>query len=126
MAEGWVRYDLGDRVEVHSAGTMPCFVHPMAIKVMGEVGVDLSDHRSKSVAEFRGQRFDLVVTVCDSARDACPVFPGGTALIHEPIPDPVTYGFSGEYAEEKFREVRDLIRERIVPLVRRELNIETP
>lgn len=123
MAEGWVRHDLGERVEVHSAGIAPCFVHPLAIQVMGEVGVDLSGHRSKSVAEFRGQSFDLVVTVCDSARDACPVFLGATQTIHEPIPDPVTYGFSGDYAEEKFREVRDVIRKCIVPLVRRELKL---
>jgi arsenate reductase (thioredoxin) len=123
MAEGWVRHDLGDRVEVHSAGTTPCIVHPIAIQVMGEVGVDLSGHRSKSVEEFKGQDFDLVITVCDSAREACPILPGAKKRVHEPIPDPVTYGFSGDYAEEKFREVRDFIRERIVPLVRRELEL---
>jgi arsenate reductase len=123
MAEGWVRHDLGDRVEVFSAGTKPSLVHPLAIQVMGEAGVDLSDHCSKSVEEFKGQRFDLVITVCDSAREACPILPGARKMVHEPIPDPVTYGFSGDYAEEKFREVRDLIRERIVPLVRREVNL---
>ena len=126
MAEGWVRHDLGDRVEVHSAGTMPCMVHPLAIQVMGEAGVDISGHRSKHLEEFleRGvPPFHLVVTVCDHARQMCPVFPRKARVVHEPIPDPVIYGFSGDYAEEKFREVRDLIRERIVPLVKRELRL---
>ena len=123
MAEGWVRHDLGDRVEVRSAGTTPCFVHPLAIQVMAEAGVDISGHRSKSVEEFIQQKFDLVITVCDSAREACPILPGASKMIHEPIPDPVIYTFSGDYAEEKFREARDLIRERIVPRVRRELNL---
>jgi arsenate reductase (thioredoxin) len=123
MAEGWVRHDLGDRVEVFSAGTIPCLVHPMAIQVMKEAGVDLSGHRSKSVEEFLHQKFDMVITVCDSAREACPILPGAGKMVHEPIPDPVTYGFSGDYAEEKFREVRDLVRERIVPRVRLELNL---
>ncbi len=123
MAEGWLRRDLGDSVEVFSAGTRPCFVHPLATRVMAEAGVDLSGHRSKSVREFEGQAFDLVLTVCDFARDACPAFPGAVRQVHEPIPDPVVYGFEGEYAEEKFREVRDLIRERLVPRVRRELSV---
>jgi arsenate reductase len=123
MAEGWIRHDLGDRVEVFSAGTHPCFVHPLAIRAMTLAGVDLGDHRSKSVAEFLDRPFDLVITVCDSAREACPVLPGAARLIHEPIPDPVVYGFNGDYAEEKFCEVRDLIRERLVPLVRRELSL---
>ena len=125
MAEGWVRHDLGDRVEVFSAGTRPGSVHPLAIQVMGEAGVDLSGHRSKSVEEFLDQKFDLVITVCDSAREACPILPDAGEMVHEPIPDPVTYGFSGDYAEEKFREVRDLIRERIVPLVKRQMNLTT-
>lgn len=121
MAEGWVRHDMGERVEVFSAGTQPSFVHPLAIAVMAEAGVDISGHRSKSVIEFVGQPFDLVVTVCDNAREACPAFPGAGKVLHEAMPDPVTYGLSGDYAMEKFREVRDLIRERIVAIVRREL-----
>jgi arsenate reductase (thioredoxin) len=123
MAEGWVRHDLGELVEVRSAGTMATFVHPLAIRVMAEAGVDISAQRSKSLAEFRDHRIDLLITVCDSARDACPAFPGAAKTVHESIPDPVVYGFSGDYAEEKFREVRDLIRERIVPIVRRELDL---
>jgi arsenate reductase len=124
MAEGWIRHDLGDRVEVFSAGTHPCIVHPLSIAAMAEAGVDLGAHRSKSVAEFRAEAFDLVVTVCDSARQACPVFPGSAKQVHEPLPDPVIYGTEGDFALQKFRESRDLIRHRLVPLVRRELGLE--
>lgn len=115
MAEGWIRHDLGEWVDVFSAGVHPCYVHPYAIRVMAEVGVDIATHRSKSVREFLDEDFDLVITVCDSAREACPYLPGARSLIHEPIPDPVTEG------PQRFREVRDLIRERIVALVKREL-----
>lgn len=68
MGEGWLRHDLGESVEAFSAGTRPSFVHPRAIQVMAEAGVDLSSHSSKSVESLRGVAFDLVVTVCDSAR----------------------------------------------------------
>ena len=121
MAEGWVRHDLGKKVEVFSAGTSPCMVHPLAIRVMAEAGVDISHHRSKGIAEFLGEAFDLVVTVCDSAREACPVFLGAKKLVHESIPDPVLYGTKGDLALGKFRESRDHIRAVIVPLVKREL-----
>jgi len=121
MAEGWIRHDLGNRVEVYSAGTMPCFVHPMAIRVMTEAGVDISGQRSKSVAEFLDVPFDLVVTVCDHAREICPHLPGAAAKVHESIADPVIYGTEGTLALRKFRETRDIIRERIVELVRRTL-----
>lgn len=123
MAEGWVRHDLGERVEVFSAGTRPCSVHPLAIQVMTEEGIDLTRHRSKSLREFLGQPFDLVVTVCDSANAACPTFPGAVKKVHESLPDPVVYGTEGEFARQKFRESRDLIRKRIVPLVARELGL---
>lgn len=123
MAEGWVRHDLGDRVDVFSAGTHPCSVHPLAIQVMAEEGIDLKGHRSKSLREFLGQPFDLVVTVCDSANAACPTFPGAAKKVHESVPDPVVYGTEGEFARQKFRESRDLIRRILVPLVARELNL---
>ena len=76
MAEGLLRSSLAGRIEVHSAGTHPSSVNPLAIEVMQELGVDISGHRSKSVDEFAGQEFDYVITVCDSAREACPVFDG--------------------------------------------------
>ena len=124
MAEGWIRHDLGERVEVMSAGTHPCYVHPLAIRVMAEAGVDISSHESKSVEPFLRQPMDLVVTVCDSAREACPVFPRAKRQIHESIPDPIRYARGDEeIALTKFREVRDLIRERVVPLVRKALKL---
>lgn len=123
MGEGWVRHELGDKVDVYSAGTQPSRVHPFSIAVMAEAGVDISSHRSKSLSEFWGQPFDLVVTVCDSAKEACPMFLGAAKQIHESIPDPVGYGLDREALLDKFREVRDVIRERLVPLVRRELGL---
>ncbi len=85
MGEGWLRHDLGDRVDVQSAGTRPSVVHPLAIRVMDEAGVDISSHRSKAVEEMKGLGFDLVVTVCDSAREACPILPGARKTLHRDL-----------------------------------------
>ena len=76
MAEGLLRQDAGDRFEVESAGTKPSHVRPEAISAMRELGIDISGHRSKSVEEFTGQHFDYVLTVCDNAKESCPIFPG--------------------------------------------------
>ena len=125
MAEGWIRHDLGEAAEVHSAGTHPSYVHPLAILVMAEAGVDLSGHTSKSLSRYWGKEFDVVVTVCDAAREACPVFLGAKVQLHESIPDPIVYVREGEEeALRKFREARDLIRERVVPLVRSAIGSE--
>jgi arsenate reductase len=124
MAEGWLRHDLGDKVEAFSAGTHPWIVHPVARIVMEEAGVDLSSHASKSVHQFAGEKFDLVVTVCDEAREACPVFPQATRQLHESIEDPVRLGLEGEEEAEAFRTTRDEIRKRIVALVSRALENE--
>jgi len=123
MAEGWIRHDLGQLVDVFSAGTQVSIVHPLAIAVMAEAGVDISSHRSKSLQEFWGQPFDLVVTVCDSAREACPMFLGAAKQIHESFPDPAGFTGTEEEVLGKFREVRDQIRSGLVPLVRRELSV---
>jgi len=120
MAEGWLRHDLGDRIDVQSAGTRPSFVHPLAIRVMGEAAVDISRHRSKSVEALKGLAFDLVVTVCDSARKACPILPGARKTLHHAFEDPALAG-DGEEALPVFRRVRDEIRARLVPLVASEL-----
>jgi arsenate reductase (thioredoxin) len=79
MAEGWLRYFAGRKAEIHSAGTQPKGVHPLAVKVMAEAGVDIAGQRSKHVDEFARQPMDLVVTVCDAAKEACPVYPGASA-----------------------------------------------
>jgi arsenate reductase (thioredoxin) len=105
MAEGLLRHEAGDRFDVYSAGTKPTVVRPEAIAVMAEVGIDISGRRSKSVDEFAGRDLDYVITVCDNAREACPVFPANTRRIHWPFEDPATL--------EAFRKVRDQIRERI-------------
>jgi len=122
MAERWIRHDLGDRVEVHSAGTKPSFVHPRAIQVMAEAGVDLSGHTSKSVQDVKANPFDLVVTVCDSARDACPVLPGARKTVHRAFEDPAHAG-GGDDALPAFRRVRDEIRAALVPMVEAELGL---
>ncbi|MBK9317182.1 MAG: arsenate reductase ArsC [Acidobacteria bacterium] len=112
MAEGILRHDGGDAFEVHSAGVKPGSVRPEAIQAMSEIGIDISGHRSKSVDEFAGQEFDYVITVCDNAREACPVFPGKTNRIHQSFEDPPPPGAKSE--EETiavFRRVRDEIRE---------------
>jgi arsenate reductase len=112
MAEGILRNDGGEKYEVLSAGMNPSFVRPEAILVMNEIGIDISDARSKSVEEFAGQDFDYVITVCDNAKEACPVFPGKTIRIHQNFEDPPAPGVGGD--EERlsiFRRVRDEIRE---------------
>src|SRR5207253_7915038 len=82
MAEGLLRHDGGDAFEVASAGVEASFVRPQAVKVMSEIGIDISGHRSKSVDEFRGQEFDYVITVCDNAKEHCPVFSRNVTSIH--------------------------------------------
>lgn len=111
MAEGLLRHDRGEDFEVHSAGTRPGTVRPEAIAVLREIGIDISGHRSKSVDEFLGQDFDLVITVCDNANETCPAFPGKTRRIHQSFEDPPAPGVGSE--EDRlsiFRRVRDEIR----------------
>ncbi len=109
MAEGIIRDALGDRFEVHSAGTKPSIVRPEAIKAMAEIGIDISGHRSKSVDEFDGQRIEYVITVCDNARENCPYFPAVTKLIHHAFEDPADAEGDEEARVAAFRRVRDRI-----------------
>ena len=113
MAEGLLRHLAGDRFEVHSAGTKPSLVRPEAIAVMAELGIDLSGHRSKSVDEFTGREFRYVITVCDNAAEACPVFPGRTERLHWPFEDPAHVEGSRQDREAAFRRVRDQIKRRM-------------
>ena len=110
MAEGLLRNDAGDRFEVESAGTKPSQVRPEAIAVMKEVGIDISGHRSKSVDEFAGRAFDYVLTVCDNAKESCPIFPGHANRLHHNFDDPATAQGSEEQRLVVFRLVRDEIR----------------
>lgn len=112
MAEGILRHDGGSAFEVHSAGVKPGSVRPEAIRVMSEIGIDISSHRSKSVDEFIGQEFDYVITVCDNANETCPVFPGRTQRIHQSFEDPPAIGTADEMTTLViFRRVRDEIRD---------------
>lgn len=113
MAEGLMRHELGGDAEVFSAGTKPSLVRPEAIAVMSELGIDLTAYRSKSVDEFIGQEFDYVITVCDNANEACPVFPGKTKRLHWPFEDPAGVVGSEEERQAAFRRVRDRIRTKI-------------
>jgi arsenate reductase len=110
MAEGLLRHDAGDRFEVESAGTRPSQVRPEAVAVMREIGIDISGHRSKHVDDFAGQRFDYVLTVCDNAKEACPIFPGGAIAIHRNFGDPAALNGTEEQRLALFRRVRDEIR----------------
>ena len=110
MAEGLLRHDAGDRFEVESAGTNPGSVRPEAIAVMRELGIDIATHRSKSVAEFDGQHFDYAITVCDSARESCPVFFAAAQTIHRSFEDPAILKGSEEQRLALFRKVRDELR----------------
>jgi len=120
MAEGLLRTIAGDRYEVFSAGVAPSHVRPEAIEVMSELGIDLSSHRSKSVDEFAGQRFDYVITVCDNAAENCPVFPGSTKRIHWSFDDPAGVTGSEEDRLAAFRHSRDEIRKRLEQFARSE------
>jgi arsenate reductase len=113
MAEGLLRYEGGDRFEVASAGVAPTRVRPEAIVVMKEIGIDISRHNSKLVAEFTNQKFDYVITVCDNANEQCPVFPGETKRIHWSFDDPATAKGGDEERLAVFRRVRDEIRHRL-------------
>ena len=109
MAEGWLRHLGGARVEVDSAGTDSKGVHPLAIRVMAEVGIDISGNTSDHVGAYLGEHYDLVVTVCDAARESCPVFPGAQRSLHRAFEDPDYPGMSEEELADVFRRIRDEI-----------------
>ena len=110
MAEGLLAHDAGDQFEVESAGTKPSSVRPEAIAVMKELGIDISHHRSKGVSELEGQPFDYVLTVCDNAKESCPVFPGASRVFHSSFEDPAAVQGSEAHRLEAFRRIRDQIR----------------
>ncbi len=110
MAEGLLRHLYGDRYEVSSAGTFPTEVHPLAVRVMNEIGIDISAFRSKSINEYREKAFDSVITVCDHARQTCPFFPAAAENLHAGFEDPAAFEGSDEAKLKKFREIRDEIK----------------
>jgi arsenate reductase len=110
MAEALLRDLHGGLYEAYSAGTEPAGVSSYAVKVMAEIGIDISTHRSKGIQEFLGQQFDCVVTVCDHAKETCPYFPGGKKILHQSFEDPSALSGTEEEVMAGFRRVRDEIR----------------
>ncbi len=112
MAEGLLREFGGDKFAVESAGVAPSSVRREAVEAMSEISIDISKHRSKSIGEFYGYNFDYIITVCDNAKETCPVFPGNATRIHRSFTDPPPETV-GDYQSrlKVFREVRDELRE---------------
>ena len=118
MAEGLINHFLGETWSAASAGTLPAgYVHPLAIEAMAELGVDISTNRSKSTDEFRGQHFDLVVTVCDDAAENCPVWLGHGVRKHLGFPDPAKATGTPDEIRAEFRKSRESMREVVLEFV---------
>lgn len=117
MAEGILRDIAGDRFDVESAGVEPSHVRPEAIEAMSDIGIDITSHRSKSVDEFTGDEFDHIITVCDNARESCPVFPGNAERIHWSFDDPAAVEGTREERVDAFRRIREEIYDRLTQFV---------
>jgi arsenate reductase len=117
MAEGFLRARYGDRFEVASAGTEATRVHPLAKRAMAEMGIDLGGHTSKTLDQLGDQRWDCVITVCDSANERCPIFPQRTRRLHWSFPDPSQATGTEEERLQVFRRVRDAVAGRITQWV---------
>jgi arsenate reductase len=117
MAEGFLRSLGGDKFEAHSAGTRPSTLNPMAVEVMRERGIDISGQWSKNASEYLGTHFPYIVTVCDNARESCPIFPGPSLRLHWSFEDPADATGSEEERREVFRKIRDEIAGRVKDLV---------
>ena len=117
MAEALLARDGGAAFESHSAGTEATRVKHLAIHALAEVGIDWSGARSKVIAEFLGQRFDHVITVCDRARETCPYFPGATSTLHWGLDDPSDVGGTDEDRLDAFRRTADEITARLGPFI---------
>ncbi|MBX3001830.1 MAG: arsenate reductase ArsC [Caldilineaceae bacterium] len=122
MAEGLVNHFLGDRWQAVSAGSQPSgYVHPLSIRVMAELGIDISANRSKSVIEFRNEALDLVITVCDSAAENCPLWLGKEKVVHIGFIDPAEAQGSLEEKLIVFRQVRDQIQQTVLNYLNQQL-----
>ena len=114
MAEGLINHFLGDRFQAYSAGTEATRVNPLAIRVLSELGIDISRHFSKTIAEFDGQQFDYVITLCGSANEQCPLFFGGVKRVHLGFDDPSSVYGSEEEVLLEFRRVRDELQQKLI------------
>lgn len=113
MAEGYLRHAAGDRFEALSAGIDPKGLNPLAVEAMREIGIDISHQKSKDVASFLGQSIPYIVTVCDNARERCPIFPRTYKFLHWSLEDPAAVEGSRDHCLEAFRRVRDQIVQKI-------------
>ena len=113
MAEGLLRHIAGDRFDVFSAGTLETYVRPLAVQAMAEIGIDISAQYSKSQDQFSGQPFDYIITVCDNAREHCPIFPGKATRIHWSIDDPAFAGRNEAERLDAFRRARNELSDRL-------------
>jgi arsenate reductase len=122
LAEGILRQELGDKIDVVSAGTHPSYVYPAVLEVLKEIGIETSGFRSKNISEFFDRRIDLVITLCDHAQTVCPSFPGAKKQIHHGYPDPTRTGF-GMDEHQVFVELSDQMRRELTELVVKELQL---
>jgi arsenate reductase (thioredoxin) len=113
MAEGLLRHLTGNRLEAYSAGIEATHVRPQALRVMGELGIDISGQESKTLDRYLGEPFDYVITVCDDAKKACPFFPSAAQRLHWSLPDPAAAEGTEDERLEVFRSVRDRLRDHI-------------
>jgi arsenate reductase len=120
IAEGLLRHFYGDSFQVYSAGIEPSFVRPQAIRIMNEIGIDISTHRSKSIDEFLTQEFDYVITVCDNANERCPIFPGAPNRIHWSVEDPAAVAGDEETQLAAFRAARKELQRRLEEFAKNE------
>ncbi|MED5427527.1 MAG: arsenate reductase ArsC [Candidatus Neomarinimicrobiota bacterium] len=121
MAEGLLRYMAGDRFEVFSAGSHPSRLHPASIIVMAELGIDISNHSADSIDEYLDKDVDIVISVCDNARQVCPVFPGDVKQIHWSIDDPF-HGWGAKPSDLiPYRETRDILKDQIESFINQKL-----
>lgn len=121
MAEGLLKHICPDEYEVYSAGTKPSIVRPEAVKVLAEIGIDISANRSKSVEEFAGKEIDYVLTVCDNAKENCPFFPAKTKIIHHSFNDPAEIQGDEETRLSAFRKARDEIKNFLSEIVKNKI-----
>jgi arsenate reductase len=120
MAEGLVNHYLAGKVQAFSAGTAPTRVNPRALQVMAEMGIDIRGQRSKSIDDLAGERFDLVITVCDQAREQCPLFSAKTPQLHVSFPDPARASGSAAEILAAFRRVALDMKNILLPLLEKE------
>ncbi len=123
MAEGLTRHYLGDYFEVYSAGTEPKGINKNALKVLSELGIDISSQQSKSVETLISMEFELVVTLCDDAKESCPLFPGKTEVVHISFMNPADAAGESEEILDPFRNVRDDIKVRLLSYLKDKYSI---